>query len=191
MSQLRVRISAAAQELFLKEGLDGFSMRKVADMAGVSAPAIYRHFDNKDDLLNEIITEGLRILEGYLKPALEAETPIDRLRALINRFLDFALEQPKYFDFAFMVPSRSIEQLPEELNRQNWETFQVAVEQVSQCMRDGVFKEDDPMGTTIMLWASAHGLITLFRMQRFGPDPTLFKTIFHSSIDRLLNGLKP
>ncbi len=106
-------------------------------------------------------------------------------------FLDFALEQPKYFDFAFMVPSRNIKQLPEELTRQNWATFQVAIEQVSQCMRDGVFKEDDPMGTTIMLWASAHGLITLHRMQRFGPDPALFKTIFHSSIDRLLNGLKP
>ena len=60
---LRKRISEAAQELFLEGGLEGVSMRKVAKMAGVSAPAIYRHYENKDDLLREIIDEGLQILE--------------------------------------------------------------------------------------------------------------------------------
>ena len=72
MSELRERISAAAQELYLREGVEGVSMRKVADMVGVSAPAIYRHFENKDALLDEIVVRGLRILEQYLRPALEA-----------------------------------------------------------------------------------------------------------------------
>lgn len=189
-SSLRPRISAAAQELFLKEGLEGFSMRKVAEMAGISAPAIYRHFRNKDELLNEIITEGLKILEGYLKPALEAETPYDRLSLLVDRFLDFALEQPRYFDFAFMIPSRSIDDLPEELAKRNWSTFQLAVEQVGQCMAQGIFRQDDPLETTILLWAEAHGLIMLYRMQRFGRQPELFRLVYRRSIDRLLGGLR-
>ena len=189
-SSLRPRISAAAQELFLKEGLEGFSMRKVAEMAGISAPAIYRHFQNKDELLDEIITEGLKILEGYLRPALEAETPYERLSLLVDRFLDFALEQPRYFDFAFMIPSRSIGHLPEELAKRNWSTFQLAVEQVGQCMAEGIFRQDDPLETAIMLWAEAHGLITLYRMQRFGQQPELFRTIYRRSIDRLFSGLK-
>ena len=39
---LRQRILDAAQELFVESGANGVSMRKVAEMAGVSAPAIYR-----------------------------------------------------------------------------------------------------------------------------------------------------
>ena len=72
MSDLRERISAAAQALYLEGGIDGISMRKVGNRVGVSAPAIYRHFENKEALLQEIVVEGLRILEGYLTQALDA-----------------------------------------------------------------------------------------------------------------------
>ena len=82
---LRKRISQAAQELFLEQGLEGVSMRKVAKMAGVSAPAIYRHYENKDDLLREIIDEGLEILETYLAPALDEPTPLERLNRLADK----------------------------------------------------------------------------------------------------------
>jgi AcrR family transcriptional regulator len=191
MSDLRPRISAAAQELFLQEGLDGFSMRKVAEMVGVSAPAIYRHYKNKDELLNEVVTEALKILETYLKPALDAGTPLGRLEQLVERFLAFAAEQPQTFECAFMVRTQSIDELPEELARHNWSTFQLAVEQVSQCMADGVFKEGDPVETAIMLWAEAHGLITLFKMHRFGPDEEMFQDIYRRCIARLFDGLKP
>ena len=58
MRSLRARISAAAQQIYLREGVDGISMRKVAERVGVSAPAIYKHFKNKDELLNEIVVAG-------------------------------------------------------------------------------------------------------------------------------------
>ena len=189
-STLRVKISAAAQELFLKEGLEGFSMRKVAELAGISAPAIYRHFENKEELLNEIITEGLKILEKYLEPALEEPGPEQRLHRLVDRFLDFALEQPNYFEFAFMVPSRSIDHLPEELARRNWVTYQMAVGQVTECMAQGIFREGDPLETTILLWAEAYGLIVLYRMHRFGPDAEVFKGIYGRVMERQFELLK-
>jgi AcrR family transcriptional regulator len=190
MSDLRNRISAAAQELFLEEGLEGFSMRKVAERVGVSAPAIYRHYVNKDELLNEVITEGLKILESYLEPALEADTPLQRLEQLVNRFLDFALEQPQTFECAFMVRSQSIDRINEELARHNWSTFQLAVEQVAECMARGEFKQGDPVETSIMLWAEAHGLITLFKMHRFGSDVEVFKAIYGRCIGKLFEGLR-
>jgi AcrR family transcriptional regulator len=165
-------------------------MRKVAERVGISAPAIYRHYENKDELLNEVVTEGLKILETYLAPALEAETPLERLSQLVERFLDFALEQPQTFYCAFMVPSKSIGKLSEELARRNWSTFQHAVEQISECMETGVFRKDDPMETAILLWAEAHGLITLYKMHRFGGDPNLFRVVYSRAIQRLFDGLK-
>ena len=166
-------------------------MRKVAESAGVSAPAIYRHYENKDDLLNEVVTEGLKVLESYLAPALDVDTPLERLSNLVERFLDFALEQPQTFHCAFMVPSQSIGKLTEELTRRNWSTFQHCVEQISECMETGVFKRDDPMETAIMLWAEAHGLIILYKMHRFGGDADLFRIIYRRAIQRLFDGLKP
>ncbi|HXV75876.1 MAG TPA: TetR/AcrR family transcriptional regulator [Candidatus Polarisedimenticolaceae bacterium] len=186
---LRERISAAAQELFLAEGVDGVSMRKVADRVGVTAPAIYRHFKDKDELLSEIINVGLMTLQRYLEPAFRAERPFDRLQRMIEYYLDFALEQPRYFDFAFLVPSHGIE-LTEELARHNRSTFMFAVQQVHLCMEQGVFVKSDPLETAIMVWAEAHGLVTLFRLERFGQDPEQFRGVFRRTIQRLLDGLK-
>jgi len=188
---LRQKILDAAQELFVEAGVEGVSMRKVAEMAGVSAPAIYRHYENKDDLLQEIIQIGLRTLEAYLAPALEAPTPLERLDRLAERFLDFAIEQPRYFEFAFMIPSRSIADVQTELNERNWVTFNMALEQIGACMESGIFKKDDPLGAAITIWSGVYGLVALHRMHRFGPDDQLFRQIYRSSVERMLNGLKP
>ena len=189
MDSVRKKIASAAQDLYLREGLEGFSMRKVAELVGVSAPAIYRHFRNKDDLLNEIVVEGLRILEQYLRPALEASTPFDRLTRLTANYLEFALEQPQYFDFAFLIPSREIDRFAEEIARPDRATFRLAVEQVGSCVEQGIFVEADPLETAITIWAEVHGLVTLFRTGRFGPDAALFREIYRRAVDRVLTGM--
>lgn len=191
MSELRVRISAAAQEIFLEDGLDGVSMRKVADKVGVSAPAIYRHYRNKDELLDEIVASSLRVLETYLEPALEAETPLARLQQLVERFLAFSLEQPRMFECAFTVRTRGVGDLPEELARHDWSTFQLAVEQVAECMESGVFRQADVIETSIMLWAEAYGLITLYKLDRIGQGEEVFRSFYTRCIDRMFDGLMP
>jgi len=190
MSSLRQKISEAAKELYLQEGLEGFSMRRVAEKVGVSAPAIYRHYQNKDDLLNEIIIEGLKILDGYLRPALSAETPYERLLQLLEGYLNFAVEQPKYFDFAFLTPSRSIDRFPAELAKHDWTTFTSAVGQIYLCMEQGILKKDDPIETAITLWAEVHGLVSLYRVQRFGQSLDSFRQVFWRAVRRILQGLR-
>jgi AcrR family transcriptional regulator len=191
MEDLKTKISDAAQDLFLKDGIDGVSMRKVAEKVGVTAPAIYRYFRDKDELLAEIIACGLRMLEDYLKPALEADDPLDRLHRLIDNYLNFALERPKYFDFAFLVPGRDIGGISEELQRHNWTTFRMSVEQVAMCIERGVFRKDDPIQMSILIWATVHGLVILYRTQRFGPNEQQFRRTYREVVDRLLDALKP
>jgi AcrR family transcriptional regulator len=190
MSTLRERISQAAKELYLREGLEGFSMRRVAEMVGVSAPAIYRHYQNKDELLNEIIIEGLKILDTYLRPALSAKTPYERLLQLLEGYLNFAVEQPKYFDFAFITPSSGIDRFPAELAKHDWTTFTSAVGQIYQCLEQGVLKKDDPIETAITLWAEVHGLVSLYRVQRFGQSLDTFRQIYWRAVRRILQGLR-
>jgi AcrR family transcriptional regulator len=189
MDSLRDRISAAAQEIYLQEGIEAVSMRKVADRVGVSAPAIYRHFENKNALLSEIVIQGLKILEGYLQPAFDEGSPRERLVRMIEGYLEFALAEPKYFDFAFLTPSREIDRLADELAKPNLETFRVAIDVVGECIRDGTFAPGDSLETGIMVWAEAHGLVTLFRTGRFGANEDAFREIYRRLIERVIEGL--
>ena len=187
---IRERISTAAQELFLRDGVAGVSMRKIADEVGVSAAAIYRHFDSKDALLSQIVVTGLQVLEGYLRPALAAETPFERMKQLTERYLDFALEQPEYFNLAFLTPDPKIESLPQEVSRPMWDTFRMSIDQVVGCMASGEFERDDPLSTAIMIWAEVHGLVTLYRTGRMGPNAEQFRFVYSSSVDRMFKGLR-
>ena len=141
-------------------------------------------------MLNEIRIAGLKVLEGYLEPALVSGPPVERLLALTESYLNFAVEQPKYFDFAFLVPDPDIERFADEIARPAWDTFRVSVDQIKACVDAGVFADEDPLETAIVLWAEAHGLVTLFRTGRFGPDPEAFRQIYRKCIQRLLDGLR-
>ena len=91
---------------------------------------------------------------------------------------------------AFLVPSHGL-RMEDELARHNRSTFMFAVQQVHLCMEQGIFKKTDPLETAIMIWAEAHGMVTLFRMERFGENPEQFRAIFKRTIQRLLDGLHP
>jgi len=188
MNDLKSRISLTAQELFLTEGVGGVSMRRIADRVGVSATAIYRHFRDKEAILEEIINAGLAILSNYLGPPLQAPDPFQRLKGLIEAYLRFAIEQPRYFDLAFMVPGHPTK-LPEELERQAHATFRTAVEQVGLCMKAGIFRQGDPIQTAVYLWSTAHGLLMLYRMNRFGSDVAGFTRLYHVTIEQAIQGL--
>jgi AcrR family transcriptional regulator len=189
MNDLKARISLTAQELFLSEGVEGVSMRKIAERVGVTATAIYRHFRDKEEVLEEIIGAGLATLSEYLAPALKAEDPYQRLRRLIDAYLRFALEQPRYFDLAFLVPGKSGE-FSEQLARDNGRTFKMAVEQVALCMEMGVIKKEDPIEVAVYLWSLAHGLIMLHRMNRLGDDSEQFRKLYRATIERALRGIR-
>jgi AcrR family transcriptional regulator len=189
MNDLKTQITLSAQDLFLSEGVEGISMRKIAERVGVSATAIYRHFRDKDEILDEIVNAGLAILSEYLAPALKLEDPYKRLSALIDAYLEFALQQPKYFDLAFLVPT-STSRISEDLERHNRATFKLAVEQVAVCMETGSIRKGDPIETAVFLWSTAHGLVTLYRMNRLVDDVHEFRKLYRGTIARALQGLK-
>ena len=177
-------------QVIVEDGLEKASLVKIAERLAVSPSLLIHHFKNKDELLNEIVIEGLKIFEGYLRPAFEAGTPYERLVQMTDNYLRFALEQPKYFDFAFLVPNPTLNPMADEIARPDWDTFRLAIEQVAACTEAGIFPAEDPLETAVTIWAELHGLITLYRTGRFGQDPELFREVYRQSVDRMLRGLK-
>jgi len=164
-------------------------MRTVARRVGVSATAIYRHFDDKDVLLRDLAAEGFERLASYGEAALAEPTAEKRLWRFMERFLDFAIDEPDCFALMFFVSGRHVRRFPEDFAAQRSVTAKMLTEHVKECMREGVLRADDPLETMLTIWAQAHGLIALQRTGRFG-DVAIFRTIYVRSMERLLDGLR-
>lgn len=191
MSDLqRDRILACACELYLKDGLDGFSMRKLARQVGVTAPALYRHYQNKEHVLADVVREAFREFTAYLYRALEGRTPWERLARAGEGYLEFALEHPRWYEILFIAPEQmGMESLPDDLEAQGCAVHQFWVDRVRECMDAGLLRQGDPLQASLTMWAHSHGLVTLFNHGAFRVDADTFRAQFRSSGARMLMGL--
>lgn len=189
------RILDAARDVLLREGLAALSMRKVAGAVGVSAPAIYRHFANKEAMLTEMCAEGFRIFGEYLFRGLQGTTPLDRLRQTGSGYLRFALEQPGYYQVMFMMPQELLGfgAMPSTNVKRVSSTFQFLIDRVRECIAEGDFAADrDPHQTAATIWSISHGLVALYLCGHFREvdDNTGFECFFAAAVDDLLRGLR-
>src|ERR1700752_240116 len=78
--RLRAEIIDAAARLLVEKGPEAVSLRAIARRAGITAPAIYAHFDGLDEVLEAIVANNFQMLADYLRGAVEGHTdPVARL----------------------------------------------------------------------------------------------------------------
>lgn len=93
-------ILEAALKAFARDGFDGASLPKIADMAGIAHPLIHYHFGSKDNLWRETVDYALGDLSreaSTIRTASRGLSPLDRLRVLIRAFTHFAARCPDHF----------------------------------------------------------------------------------------------
>ena len=101
---LRAKILDAARELFVNEGVEAVSMRKVADKIGYSATTLYNYFDDKEALLYALCDADFGTLHEMFKKVGKIADPIERLRKMGQTYITFALRYPSHYRFMFMTP---------------------------------------------------------------------------------------
>lgn len=102
--EVRERILGAARELFVEEGYEAVSMRKIGARVGYSAMALYRHFRDKDDLLRTLCEEDFRRLRQAMERIPPGTDPVSRLFALGEAYIRFAVEFPNQYRLLFLTP---------------------------------------------------------------------------------------
>src|SRR5690554_3748548 len=91
----RAVLLASAARLFAERGFDRVSMEDLGAAAGVSGPAVYRHFPSKQAVLAALLVEVSETLhDGGHRVVSEMATAADSLRALIRFHVDFAIANP-------------------------------------------------------------------------------------------------
>ncbi len=161
-SGLREGIIEVSLELGGELGEEGLTMRGIAARLGVSATALYQHFESKAEILRAIRHYGLESLTDALRPADDRQDPVDRLHAQALHYVQFARENP--WLYCILMEEDQVEW--KELLEEEAKGMLAPVELVRSCLRDGVDKGKfrsnlDPDTGTFQLWAAVHGLSSL------------------------------
>ena len=109
----------AARDLFVAEGYDNVSIRKIAERIEYSPAAIYSYFPSKDDIFLALAEEGFRMLAGSAECARQANpaaTPVDCIRSAFFNLYAFSKAHPEYH--ALMFLDRSVPKIS-----QDWQRF--------------------------------------------------------------------
>jgi AcrR family transcriptional regulator len=158
------RLVQVALELLAEEGVEALTLRSVARRAGVSHGAPARHFANLADLLAEVAAAGFRSLSEAIEKsgaALPPEAdPRARLAAGGRAYLDCALANPGLF--ALMFRKTALNRENEALERDSSAAFERLLDLVRGAQAAGWHAGRDPRRVAGAMWASMHGLATLW-----------------------------
>jgi AcrR family transcriptional regulator len=165
-SETRDKILDAARELFVTEGFEGVSMRKVAERIEYSPTAIYVHFADKQELFRELCHQDYARLAEVFRSSVISTEPMERLKQIGAIYIDFGTRYPNHYKFMFMTPHPPHE--PDEVDREmmgnpEMDAYAFLKWAVQQALDAGCFREEltDAALISQTLWASVHGVISL------------------------------
>jgi AcrR family transcriptional regulator len=183
----RAAIVAAAREMVAADGLDALSLRRVAAMLGVTAPALYAYVDDKLDLLRGVAEFEFERLTARFD-AIESTDPMVRLREQAIAYVEHARADPALFHVMFVfrpdwAPQPAADELPAASK-----AFAVGAAAIDDAMRSGALRTDDPLLVAIAMWAAAHGTASVL-LAGLDLGAEYEARIIATVIDNLLRGL--
>lgn len=150
---LRRALVEAALELLLEGGTEALGMRELARRVGVSAAAPYRHFRDKQALIQAVAAAGFALFLEAIEAAKAGIPPEDQLGAMAEAYVHFALRYPRLYKLMFSS----------ELGKFEDKDLRRAADAAYESLAVTAAKEDPdaPGEAAISAWAFVHGLSML------------------------------
>ena len=183
----------AARDLFIAEGYQSVSIRKIAERIEYSPAAIYSYYASKDDIFLALAAEGFHRLDEKVRAAMSTSDPLENVRRCWWAFYQFSQEQPAFFQLMFV--DHSVPRIT-----QQWEGFEFlqqmlthAVNAIQTAIDAGAFPATlNPNAAMHMLWASLIGPAVVGIRHRLatGEDyDALARDVLNATIAGLQSGI--
>lgn len=191
IEESRQLIVASAKDLFLSEGYQGVTMRKIAAKSECLPATLYAIFPNKRAILYHLWDTVFIKLMEYLYSKNEKAIPENRLNVLCNAFVDFWLEHPEDYIAIFTIDDRVPNQKEDNfvLNFNVTQRFDIFVGAIIEAQSLGQISAGDPNELNNILLCCIQGItFNLITIPEYPwGEPSRLKT---ESIRIMLNGLK-
>jgi AcrR family transcriptional regulator len=187
----------SALDIIIAKGLGGLTMRGIAKQTGMTAPNLYNYFSNKDEIYIHIVIRGFEMLYADLKAVCDFhDDKTRRLKAMIDTYMDFGINKPRYYDIMFTRPTPKyndyvgtpLEKISEIEYKISMDIAALALNTASEVI--GPSAGDEILTQRLVqIWSLMHGMITLHNSQVMGyvaqsPDK-VYKKIIDEFIDSL------
>jgi AcrR family transcriptional regulator len=167
-TSLREKILREAIEVVQKHGVEGVTMRSLAERLGYSPATIYLHFQNKRELLHDLALEGFDRLIAALEPCLRLGDPPEAIVEGAKRYIDFGLANPEIYRLMFQ--DTSVQAFtPDDIARRSrlWNLWR---DTHTRGIASGALRKGDPNAFVMVGWSLLHGFVLLALSGR-NPSP--------------------
>ncbi|MES1202404.1 MAG: TetR/AcrR family transcriptional regulator [Pseudomonadota bacterium] len=176
----RTDILAAARAAFEEGGEAGLSVRDVAARVGLTPMAIYRHFENKQALLDALVVEAIGEWRRRVAD-IPACAPIDWLRKIGAAYLEFALREPRKFEAAFLVSSATALRYPDDFLAGG---SPAVVLQLNLIREIAPVDSQSTLSDILVIYAGlSQGLISLYRAGRIAGGERKFRALYGRALE--------
>jgi AcrR family transcriptional regulator len=157
---------------------------------GITPMALYRHYADREGLLNALADAGFAELAGRLAVAVPQGNAQQRLAANLDCFLDFALKKPRLFELMFLQRREGARQFPGDFRAGRSPTARFSAEALEAGMKDGIFRKDDVWEIAFETGAMLQGLVMLYVGGRVGLTEEEFRALCHRAFRRYFYGIR-
>jgi len=186
---VRQEILDAARELFIKDGYENVTMRKIAEKIEYSPTTIYLHFNDKADLVRFLCEEAfVKLVDMFEKLGEDLRDPLLALKRCGRAYVDFGLKYPNDYRVTFMMSLKP--QTPEDYLREDsmgMKAYGYLRKIVEECIRQGKFKGAELESTTQSMWITVHGITSLIIAHPDFPWADQ-EHVIDQTIDRIIAG---
>jgi AcrR family transcriptional regulator len=184
----RAEILEAAERIFVAEGYEGATIRKIADEVGVSSTALYMHFPDKSAILTEICGRTLEVLlQRNREIAARPIDPVVRVKMMLEAYMRWGVEHSNAYQLVYSVPRATgpWDDATAQVAAQTYEVFSGVVKEIAAA---GRLRAGTGDSAAQALWMSCHGVVALLSARpNFGWADR--EELIAVTLDGLINGL--
>ena len=188
-ASLKRQILDAASRLFVEEGYDRVTMRRIAGRIEYSPTTIYLHFKGKSELFNAVCEETFSQFTEKLERLKSLRmAPLGYLREALRLYIDFGVRHPEHYTITFLQGPKpgQASSFEASIGGRAFDTLRLAVR---ACVDSGDIRTTSTDMTAQVLWAAVHGVTALLITDKSFPFAS-HGVLGDHTVDLLISGLR-
>ena len=177
----RRAILDATAALVVERGYEAFSMRRLAERCGYTAPTIYHYFTDKQGLFDALLEERLRLMIDSVRRVRRNGDPVERILAVGQAFLRFGLRNPMHVQLL-----TALRPDPTDRPQSSVVARDLIEAPLAELEKQGRLLVRDIEEAFQCLWIAMHGAMSLLITR---PDYTWSKDLVRTSLAAMLRGI--
>jgi AcrR family transcriptional regulator len=187
---LKEELITISMNFIAKEDVDKLTLKILSDATGTSRSAIYKHFKNKDALIETIIEKGFEQFDAettlYLRD--DSKALIDKFYLTGKLYVVFAMENPNLYRLLFGKKYAHIREELLSIKDADCSGFAALQKTVADGQKQGILKKDDSYKQAIVIWATMHGFSSLI-IDCFMDVKEIQEEVYTTIFETILSGM--